>query len=151
MWKSRDIFSSAGAVRAPALDGATTWLNSDPLTAKDISGQVVAYDFWTYTCVNWLRTLPYRRAWADHYHDHGLIVIGIHTPEFAFERELTNVRKAVALDRIDYPVAIDNDYAIWRAWVVTGCRSACLNPFEAVALATSRHRLRPLRMGLAPV
>jgi thiol-disulfide isomerase/thioredoxin len=114
--KLRDIFSSAGAVRAPALDGATTWLNSDPLTPADVRGHVVAYDFWTYTCVNWLRTLPYRRAWAEHYRDHGLIVIGIHTPEFVFEHELANVREAVAVDRVDYPVAVDNDYAIWRAF-----------------------------------
>jgi thiol-disulfide isomerase/thioredoxin len=114
--KLRNLLPSAGAVRAPALDGATTWLNSAPLTPNDLRGHVVAYDFWTYTCVNWLRTLPYRRAWAEHYRDQGLIVVGIHTPEFAFERELANVQEEVAVDRLDYPVAIDNDYAIWRAF-----------------------------------
>jgi thiol-disulfide isomerase/thioredoxin len=101
--------------RAPELDG-TTWLNSAPLTSADVQGHVVAYDFWTYTCVNWLRTLPYRRAWADRYREHGLIVIGIHTPEFVFERELANVQEAVGVDRVDYPVVIDNDYTIWRAF-----------------------------------
>jgi thiol-disulfide isomerase/thioredoxin len=86
------------------------------LAPADLHGHVVAYDFWTYTCVNWLRTLPYLRAWADRYRDHGLIVVGIHTPEFAFEHELDNVREAVRAFGVDYPVAIDNDYAIWRAF-----------------------------------
>ena len=111
----RDILKSAD-VRAPALDGATAWLNSEPLTPDDLRGHVVAYDFWTYTCVNWLRTLPYLRAWDDRYREHGLIVVGIHTPEFVFERELDNVREAVGVDRIDYPVALDSDYAIWEAF-----------------------------------
>jgi thiol-disulfide isomerase/thioredoxin len=102
--------------RAPTLDGATTWLNSGPVTRADVHGHVIAYDFWTYTCVNWLRTLPYLRAWADRYGEHGLIVIGIHTPEFVFERELANVQEAVGVHRIDYPVAIDNDYTVWRAF-----------------------------------
>jgi len=102
--------------QAPALDGATTWLNSDPLAPADLRGHAVAYDFWAYTCVNWLRTLPYVRAWADRYGEHGLIVIGVHTPEFVFEHELANVREAITVHRIDYPVAIDNDYAIWRAF-----------------------------------
>ena len=102
--------------RAPALDGATAWLNSDPLTPADLHGHVVAYDFWTYTCVNWLRTLPYLRAWVDRYREHGLIVVGIHTPEFVFEHRLGNVRDAVGIDRIDYPVVVDNDYKIWRAF-----------------------------------
>ena len=101
---------------APALDGATTWLNSEPLTPVDLRGHVVAYDIGTYTCVNWLRTLPYVRAWANRYRDHGLIVVGIHTPEFGFEHALDRVREAVRVDRIDYPVAVDNDYAIWRAF-----------------------------------
>ena len=104
------------AANAPALDGATAWLNSDPLTPPDLHGHVVAYDFWTYTCVNWLRTLPYLRAWADRYRGHGLIVVGIHTPEFVFEHELANVRDAVGVNRIDYPVVVDNDYKIWRAF-----------------------------------
>jgi hypothetical protein len=101
---------------APALDGATTWLNSEPLRPVDLRGHVVAYDIWTYTCVNWLRTLPYVRAWADRYRDYGLTVVGIHTPEFSFEHEPDNVRQAVQAHRIDYPVAVDNDYAIWRAF-----------------------------------
>jgi thiol-disulfide isomerase/thioredoxin len=114
--KLRDILTSADHRQAPALDGATTWLNSDPLTPADLDGHVVAYDFWTYTCVNWLRTLPYLRAWVDRYREHGLIVIGVHTPEFAFERELANVQEAVGVYRVDFPVAMDNDYAIWRAF-----------------------------------
>ena len=112
----RDILKSADVRRAPELDGATGWLNSPPLTSDDLQGHVVAYDFWTYTCVNWLRTLPYRRAWAARYRNLGLMVIGVHTPEFVFERELANVQAAVAVDRVEYPVAIDNDYAIWRAF-----------------------------------
>lgn len=112
----RDILRSPDQRRAPGLDGATTWLNSDPLTPADLHSHVVAYDFWTYTCVNWLRTMPYIRAWLDRYREHGLIVIGIHTPEFVFERELANVQEAVAVHRIDYPVAMDNDYSVWRAF-----------------------------------
>jgi thiol-disulfide isomerase/thioredoxin len=113
--KLRDILSASDR-RAPALSGATTWLNSDPLTPADLHGHVVAYDFWTYTCVNWLRTLPYLRAWHDRYRGHGLVVVGVHTPEFVFERELGNVQEAVGVNRIDYPVAMDNDYAIWSAF-----------------------------------
>jgi thiol-disulfide isomerase/thioredoxin len=100
----------------PALDGATTWLNSAPLTTEGLRGKVVAVDFWTYTCINWLRTLPYLRAWAETYRDHGLVVIGVHTPEFPFEHDLENVRRAVQEMRITYPIAIDNDYAIWEAF-----------------------------------
>ena len=114
--KLRDILTSADHRQAPALDGATAWLNSDPLTPADLQGHVVAYDFWTYTCVNWFRTLPYLRAWVDRYREHGLILIGVHTPEFVFERELANVQEAVGVHRIDYPVVMDNDYAIWRAF-----------------------------------
>jgi thiol-disulfide isomerase/thioredoxin len=112
----RDFTPGTRRRQAPALDGATAWLNSDPLTPADVQGHVVAYDFWTYTCVNWLRTLPYIRAWADRYREAGLIVVGIHTPEFVFEHELANVQEAVRVDRIDYPVAVDNDYAVWRAF-----------------------------------
>jgi thiol-disulfide isomerase/thioredoxin len=100
----------------PPLDGATTWLNSEPLTADVLRGKVVAVDFWTYTCINWLRTLPYIRAWAERYHDAGLVVIGVHTPEFPFEHDLENVRRAVREMRVTYPVAIDNDYAVWDAF-----------------------------------
>jgi thiol-disulfide isomerase/thioredoxin len=100
----------------PGFDGATGWVNSEPLTAADLRGRVVLVNFWTYTCINWLRTLPYVRAWADRYQDHGLVVIGIHTPEFGFEHDLDNVRREVKDLGVDYPVAIDNDYAIWTAF-----------------------------------
>jgi thiol-disulfide isomerase/thioredoxin len=86
------------------------------LTAADLRGHVVLINFWTYTCINWLRTLPYVRAWADKYKDHGLVVIGVHTPEFDFEHDLDNVRRAVTDLRVDYPVAVDSDYAIWNAF-----------------------------------
>ncbi len=101
---------------APPLAGATEWLNSPPLTLAQLKGKVVLVDFWTYSCINCLRTLPYVRAWADKYRDQGLVVIGVHAPEFAFEKNIANVKKAVADLKIDYPVAIDNDYAIWRAF-----------------------------------
>jgi thiol-disulfide isomerase/thioredoxin len=100
----------------PSLSGATTWLNSPPLSAAGLRGKVVLIDFWTYTCINWLRTLPYVRAWAEKYRDHGVVVIGVHTPEFPFEHDLENVRRAVQDMRVSYPVAIDNDYAIWDAF-----------------------------------
>jgi thiol-disulfide isomerase/thioredoxin len=97
-------------------DGATGWLNSRPLTPAGLRGKVVLVDFWTYTCVNWLRQLPYVRAWADRYSDHGLVVVGVHTPEFGFERDVDNISKAVAERRIAYPVAIDSQYAVWNAF-----------------------------------
>jgi cytochrome c biogenesis protein CcdA/thiol-disulfide isomerase/thioredoxin len=100
----------------PALTGAVKWLNSPPLTAEQLKGKVVLIDFWTYSCINCLRTLPYVRAWEQKYHDQGLVVIGVHAPEFAFERDFDNVAKAVKDLGITYPVAIDNDYAIWRAF-----------------------------------
>jgi thiol-disulfide isomerase/thioredoxin len=96
--------------------GATGWLNSPPLTPPGLRGNVVLVDFWTYTCINWLRQLPYVRAWAGKYSGHGLVVIGVHTPEFGFEHNPDNVRRAVQDTSIDYPVAIDNDYAVWRAF-----------------------------------
>jgi thiol-disulfide isomerase/thioredoxin len=102
--------------RMPSLDGATQWLNSPPFTAAGLRGKVVLVDFWTYTCINWLRTLPYLRAWADKYRDHGLVVLGVHTPEFDVEHDLDNVRRAVKDLRVTYPVAVDNDYAIWTAF-----------------------------------
>ena len=98
-----------------AIGNAAQWINSPRLSASDFAGKVVLVDFWTYTCINWLRTLPYIRAWSQKYRQ-GLIVIGVHTPEFGFEREIDNVRRAVREMHIDYPVAIDNDYAIWRAF-----------------------------------
>jgi thiol-disulfide isomerase/thioredoxin len=100
----------------PSLGGATEWLNSPPLTAAGLRGNVVLIDFWTYTCINWLRTLPYVRAWAEKYKDQGLVVIGVHTPEFWFEQDVDNVRQAAEDMRVDYPIAIDNDYALWRAF-----------------------------------
>ena len=100
----------------PSLGGATEWLNSPPLTTAGLRGNVVLVDFWTYTCINWLRTLPYLRAWAEKYKDQGLVVIGVHTPEFDFEHDLDNVRQQVKDLRVEFPVAIDNDYAIWSAF-----------------------------------
>jgi cytochrome c biogenesis protein CcdA/thiol-disulfide isomerase/thioredoxin len=100
----------------PQLTGAVEWLNSSPLTAAQLKGKVVLVDFWTYSCINCLRTMPYVKAWAEKYRDQGLVVIGVHAPEFAFERDLGNVRKAVKDLGITYPVAVDNDYAIWRAF-----------------------------------
>ncbi len=100
----------------PSFSGATAWLNSPPLAAAGLRGKVVLIDFWTYTCINWLRTLPYVRAWAEKYRDHGVVVIGVHTPEFSFEHDLENVRRAAKDMRIAYPIAIDNDYAIWSAF-----------------------------------
>jgi thiol-disulfide isomerase/thioredoxin len=100
----------------PGFDGATGWLNSPPLTAAELRGRVVLVNFWTYTCINWLRTLPYVRAWAGKYQQHGLVVIGVHTPEFDFEHDLDNVRREVKDLGVEYPVAVDNDYAIWTAF-----------------------------------
>jgi thiol-disulfide isomerase/thioredoxin len=100
----------------PSLDGATGWLNSPPLTPAGLRGKVVLVQFWTYTCINWLRTLPYVRAWAEKYKDQGLVVIGVSTPEFEFEHNIENVRRSVKEMGITYPIAIDNDYAIWRAF-----------------------------------
>lgn len=100
----------------PGFDGATGWLNSPPLTAADLGGKVVLVDFWTYTCINWLRTLSYVRAWAEKYHDRGLVTVGVHTPEFPFEQDVDNVREAVRDMRIGYPVAVDSDYRVWRAF-----------------------------------
>jgi thiol-disulfide isomerase/thioredoxin len=99
----------------PSLAGATGWLNSAPLTATGLRGKVVLIDVWTYTCINWLRTLPYVRAWAEKYKDRGLVVIGVHSPEFAFEKNVDNVRRAAKDMKVDYPIAIDSDHAIWRA------------------------------------
>jgi len=101
---------------APAIAGATGWLNAPPLTNEQLRGKVVLVDFWTYSCINCIRTMPYLRAWAAKYRDQGLVVLGVHTPEFAFEKNLANVRKAIGDFGVVYPVAVDNDYAIWRAF-----------------------------------
>jgi cytochrome c biogenesis protein CcdA/thiol-disulfide isomerase/thioredoxin len=102
--------------QAPSLAGAVEWLNSPPLTMEGLRGKVVLVDFWTYSCINCLRAIPYVRAWAEKYKDQGLVVIGVHAPEFAFEKNIDNVRQATKDLKVEYPVAIDNDYAIWRAF-----------------------------------
>jgi thiol-disulfide isomerase/thioredoxin len=99
-----------------ALDDAPVWLNSEPLTAEALRGRVVAVDVWTYTCINWLRTLPYVRAWHERYRERGLVVVGVHAPEFSIEHELDNVRRAAGELGVGYPVVIDNDFRIWRAF-----------------------------------
>lgn len=118
MMKTSEQQSSSLPVEGqlPSLDGAVQWLNSEPLTAAQLKGKVVLVDFWTYSCINCLRTLPYVKAWAEKYHDQGLVVIGVHAPEFAFERDVNNVSKAMRDLGITYPVALDNDYKIWRAF-----------------------------------
>jgi thiol-disulfide isomerase/thioredoxin len=102
--------------KMPSIDGAVEWLNSPPLTREALKGKVVLIDFWTYSCINCLRALPYVEAWARKYQDEGLVVIGVHAPEFAFEKNVANVKRAVSDLGITYPVAIDNNYAIWRAF-----------------------------------
>jgi thiol-disulfide isomerase/thioredoxin len=123
----------------PALDGAIEWINSPPLTLPALRGKVVLIDFWTYTCINWRRTLPYVRAWAEKYKDRGLVVIGVHTPEFSFEKALENVRRELPTLDIHYPVAVDSDYAIWRAF---------RNQYwPAVYIADARGRIRHHQFG----
>jgi len=100
----------------PSFEKATSWLNSPPLSRDDLRGKVVLVDIWTYTCINWLRTAPFIRAWSEKYKDKGLVVIGVHSPEFEFEKNTYNVRRAATEMKIDYPIAIDSDYAIWRAF-----------------------------------
>jgi thiol-disulfide isomerase/thioredoxin len=100
----------------PPFGGATGWLNSPPLMSEELRGSVVLVDFWTYTCINWLRTLGYLRAWFEKYRDHGLVVIGVHTPEFPFERDVDNVRQAAKDLRVEYPIALDSDYDVWNAF-----------------------------------
>jgi thiol-disulfide isomerase/thioredoxin len=103
-------------VHLPSFAGATEWLNSEPLGTAELRGRVVLVNFWTWTCINWLRQEPYVRAWSEAYRDDGLIVIGVHTPEFAFERDVDGVRRATRERAIDYPVAIDNEYEVWSAF-----------------------------------
>src|SRR5579864_5479352 len=105
-----------GGRRLASLALATTWLNAQPLTAVALRGRVVLIEFWTYSCINWRRQLPYVKAWAEKYKDQGLVVIGVHTPEFAFEKEKANVEKAVRDLGVTYPVAMDNNYAIWNTF-----------------------------------
>jgi thiol-disulfide isomerase/thioredoxin len=103
-------------VQMPSLEGATEWINTEPLGLDELRGRVVLVDFWTLTCINWLRTEPYVRAWARAYRDDGLVVIGVHTPEFTFEHEIDRIRTATAERGIDYPIAVDSDYGIWSAF-----------------------------------
>ena len=114
----RDAGTTAEPIEGhlPSFEGATGWLNSPPLTAADLRGNVVLVDFWTYTCINWLRTLGCVRAWARKYEAHGLVVVGVHTPEFPFEHDIDNVSQAAKDMRVTYPIALDNDYAVWRAF-----------------------------------
>jgi hypothetical protein len=105
-----------GHAQMPSLDGANGWLNSEPISPAALRGHVALVDFWTLTCINWLRTEPYIRAWSQAYRHDGLIVIGVHTPEFSFEHEIDRVRRAIDERSIDYPVALDNHYEIWRAF-----------------------------------
>ena len=102
--------------RLASFEGANGWLNSEPLTPETLRGRVVLVDFWTYTCINWLRTLPYRRAWNAKYRDAGLTIVGVHTPEFPFEHDRDNVTASLGWFGVDWPVAIDNDYGVWRAF-----------------------------------
>jgi len=125
--------------RLPSLGGATGWLNSQPLETADLQGKVVLVDFWTYTCINWLRTLSYIRAWAEKYEEHGLVVIGVHTPEFPFERDIDNVREAARDMAVEYPVALDPNYAIWRAFGN--------NYWPAVYIADAQGQIRHHRFG----
>jgi thiol-disulfide isomerase/thioredoxin len=108
--------SVSARVHMPSLGGATEWLNSEPLGPAELRGHVVLVNFWTLTCINWLRQEPYVRAWSQAYRDDGLVVIGVHTPEFSFEHEIDGVRRATKERGIDYPVAVDNDYEIWSAF-----------------------------------
>jgi cytochrome c biogenesis protein CcdA/thiol-disulfide isomerase/thioredoxin len=145
--KSADTSTRLSPATSDSLSGAVDWLNSPPLTIEGLKGKVVVIDFWTYSCINCLRSIPYVKAWAEKYKDHGLVVIGVHTPEFPFERNINNVRAAVSDLKIEYPVAIDNDYKIWRSFdnkywpraLLYRCqRSHAFPPFW-------RGRLRPIR------
>jgi thiol-disulfide isomerase/thioredoxin len=123
----------------PGFDDATGWLNSPPLTAADLRGKVVLTDFWTYTCINWLRTLGYVRAWAEKYEDQGLVVVGVHTPEFPFERDVDNVLQAANDLRVEYPIALDSDYGVWRAFAN--------HYWPAVYIADAEGRIRHHQFG----
>jgi thiol-disulfide isomerase/thioredoxin len=145
--RAKDLFFGAllGLAAPDALaqtirfDGATTWLNSPALTAAELRGKVVLVDFGTYTCINWLRTLPHVRAWAEKYKDHGLVVVGIHTPEFEFEKNLENVRRAIKELGLAFPVAVDNDFAVWRAFANSA--------WPALYLIDAQGRLRYRHLG----
>lgn len=129
--------AAGGELRS--LDGAVEWINSPPLTASALRGKVVLIEFWTYTCINWMRSQPYVRAWAERYAAQGLVVIGVHTPEFGFEKQSENVRRGAKELRVDYPIVIDNDYAIWRAF-----RNAA---WPALYLVDAQGRIRYSHLG----
>jgi thiol-disulfide isomerase/thioredoxin len=133
-------FAKLGAeTHLPGFDGATGWLNSEPLTPEGLRGTVVLVDFWTYTCINWLRTLGYVRAWHEKYEDQGLVVVGVHTPEFPFEHDADNVRWAAKDQRVEYPIALDPDFAVWRAF--------SNNYWPAVYIADAEGRIRHMHFG----
>jgi thiol-disulfide isomerase/thioredoxin len=123
----------------PSFARADAWLNSRPLSTQELRGKVVLVDFWTYTCINWRRTLPYLRAWAEKYRDHGLVIVGVHTPEFTFEQNVDNVRRAAQEQDVDYPIALDSDYAIWSAFDN--------HYWPAVYLVDARGRIRHQQFG----
>jgi thiol-disulfide isomerase/thioredoxin len=123
----------------PGFDGAAGWLNSEPLTPEDLRGKVVLVDFWTYTCINWLRTLGYVRAWHEKYREQGLVVVGVHTPEFPFERDADNVRWTAAYQRVEYPIALDPEYVVWRAF--------SNNYWPAVYIADAEGKIRHMHFG----
>ena len=112
----RFLRGATSAGRLPGFADAAGWLNSDPLADADLRGKVVLVDFWTYTCINWLRTLSHVRAWSEKYGEHGLVVVGVHTPEFPFERDVENVQQAVTDMRVEYPIALDPEYSVWSAF-----------------------------------
>jgi thiol-disulfide isomerase/thioredoxin len=126
-------------VHLPGFDGATGWINSEPLTPEGLRGKVVLVDFWTYTCINWLRTLGYVRAWHEKYKDQGLVVVGVHTPEFPFEHDADNVRWAAEHQRVEYPIALDPDFKVWRAF--------SNNYWPAVYIADAEGRIRHMHFG----
>jgi thiol-disulfide isomerase/thioredoxin len=123
----------------PAFDGATGWLNTEPLTPEGLRGKVVLVDFWTYTCINWLRTLGHVRAWHEKYGPEGLVVLGVHTPEFPFEADPENVRWAADYQRVEYPIALDPDFAVWRAFAN--------NYWPAVYIADAEGQIRHMHFG----
>ena len=122
----------------PSLGSATAWLNSEPLTAAGLRGKVVLVEFWTYTCINWLRTMPYVRAWAEKYRDRGLVVIGVHSPEFEFEKNLDNVRREAKALRVGFPIAVDSEHGICApSTTSTGRRSTSSMPRAGSGIISS--------------
>jgi thiol-disulfide isomerase/thioredoxin len=129
----------------PSLDGAVAWLNSPALRSAQLRGKVVMIDFWTYSCINCLRALPYLKAWNERYRNHGLTIIAVHTPEFAFEKDQGNVSRAVRDLGIKYAVAIDSNYAIWRAFNNEYCRRITLSMLRGASAAIILVRVNMMR------